>query len=182
MAVNIAQIMQVTSEALQAKIRTLLPSQQGFGVDLQASNVIVPIVDLTATAEGSGLDTDLARALAFGSQTAFSVSNATTTLVNNTGFYRIFGVCNVRSAGGAANSASFQMSDGLTNKTVWSLTLPASGTQIDAQIDFDFTVFLSSGDSISAVSTNAGTIIAGSSRQVADVNGNLINPSGFVAT
>ena len=36
------QITPITSEALQAKIRQLLPSQIGFGEDLQAQNVIVP--------------------------------------------------------------------------------------------------------------------------------------------
>ena len=48
-----AEITSVTSEALQRKVRELLPSQRGFGEDLQAQNVIVPIVDLTRSAEGS---------------------------------------------------------------------------------------------------------------------------------
>ena len=65
------EIITVNSEALETQIRDLLPSQNGFGSELQASNVITPIIDLTAAAEGSGLATDLARAIAFGSQTAF---------------------------------------------------------------------------------------------------------------
>ena len=60
-----AQITQITSEALQATIRRLLPSQQGFGEDLQASNVITPIIDLTPTAEGSSLSENLSTALAW---------------------------------------------------------------------------------------------------------------------
>ena len=80
------QIINITSEALQATIRRLLPSQQGFGEDLQASNVITPIIDLTPTAEGSVVRQDLQTALAFGSQTAFDVGGATTTLANSPGF------------------------------------------------------------------------------------------------
>ena len=48
----IPELTTVTSKTLQQKIRELLPSQMGFGTDLAAQNVIVPIVDLTATAEG----------------------------------------------------------------------------------------------------------------------------------
>ena len=50
---NYPQITSVTSESLQAQIRALLPSQEGFGTDLMAQNVIVPVIDLTAAAEGS---------------------------------------------------------------------------------------------------------------------------------
>jgi len=60
------QIIRLTSEALQASIRRLLPSQQGFGLDLEATNVITPIIDLTPTAEGSELRQDLQSALAYG--------------------------------------------------------------------------------------------------------------------
>ena len=41
----------VTSEALQSTVRRLLPSQQGFGSDLEATNLIQPVIDLTPTAE-----------------------------------------------------------------------------------------------------------------------------------
>ena len=61
------EIITVNSEILQTQIRDLLPSQNGFGSELQASNVITPIIDLTATAEGSSLGSDLQTALAFGS-------------------------------------------------------------------------------------------------------------------
>ena len=62
-------ISSVTSEALQLKLRQLLPSQQGFGTDLTASNTIVPVIDLTAAAEGSGakLVVESVRARAAGS-------------------------------------------------------------------------------------------------------------------
>jgi len=45
----------INSAALENKINQLLPSQggKGAGFDLSASTQIVPIVDLTETAEGS---------------------------------------------------------------------------------------------------------------------------------
>jgi len=175
-----AQITSVTSESLQAKIRELLPSQQGFGEDLQASNVITPVIDLTATSEGSGLGTSLQQAIAFGSQTAFSAQNATDVVVNTTGFYRIFGTASGTPTSGVGGNVYFEMSDGLSTKTVWRLEFRSSGNEPAVSESFDFIVFLASGESISAVSSAVNFKIQGSSRQVADVNGNLTNPSGFV--
>jgi hypothetical protein len=45
------EIITVNSEDLQTQIRDLLPSQNGFGSELQASNVIFPIIDLTRSAD-----------------------------------------------------------------------------------------------------------------------------------
>ena len=44
----------IKSEAIEDKINQLLPSQGGFqaGVDFSASTMVIPIVDLTETAEG----------------------------------------------------------------------------------------------------------------------------------
>ena len=83
------ELITVNSEELQTQIRNLLPSQRGFGSELQASNVITPIIDLTTSAEGSGLPTYLQRAASFGSITSFDVVNATTTILNTTGFFEV---------------------------------------------------------------------------------------------
>lgn len=171
-----AQIIQITSEALQATIRRLLPSQKGFGEDLQASNVITPIIDLTPSAEGSETRVDLQSAIAFGSQTAFQVNNATATVVNTPGFYRIFGVS---SCIGANGNARFEFSDGLSTKTIWGMGFPTGGTTAAMSVEFDFTVFLTAGDTLSAVSTNGLSLMTGSSRQIATVTGELVNPVGF---
>ena len=84
-----AQITKVTSEALQSTIRRLLPSQQGFGEDLQASNVITPIIDLTETAEGSTLPSYLQTALTLTDATTFDVNNGSSTIINTPGFWQI---------------------------------------------------------------------------------------------
>ena len=49
-----AQEFTIKSADIEDKINQLLPSQGGFapGVDFSASTMVVPIVDLTETAEG----------------------------------------------------------------------------------------------------------------------------------
>ena len=94
---SLPEVITVNSEDLQSAIRDLLPSQNGFGSELQATNVITPIIDLTPTAEGSTLPSYLQTALAFGSQTAFDdQGNSQTTVANTAGFYRITGSCTLQ--------------------------------------------------------------------------------------
>jgi hypothetical protein len=176
MAVNIQQIMQVTSESLQKKIRDLLPSQQGFGVDLQASNVIVPIVDLTAAAEGSQVPESLQNALAFGSQTAFNL-NTSGTISSTTGFLRIVGTGSC-THDTLITQAKLQMTDSLTTKTIWGLEIPVRNSGSVTAVGFDLIVFVASGVSVTGLIQNKANL-TGSVRQIADVNGNLVNPSGF---
>ena len=174
-----AEIVPVVSEALEARIRDLLPSQRGFGQDLQASNVITPIIDLTAAAQGTTTPEILQTALAFGSQTTFSLNNASSVVANTPGFYRLIGTSLVNgSAAGTRNNTIF-LSDGLSNKNIWVHIQSASGTVGATAIQFDFVVFLSAGDSVTVRSLAVEAYIAGSSRQIADVNGNLVYPVGF---
>ena len=174
-----AQIINITSEALQATIRRLLPSQQGFGEDLQATNVVTPIIDLTPSAEGSEVRSDLQTALAFGSQTAFSVANTTTTIVNTTGFFRVFGAASVGDSTGTTQSLDFALNDGATTKIIWSISINASGTKSGFAVPFDFVVFIGAGESLEATTDRTAFTLIGSTRQIADINGTLVNPSGF---
>ena len=174
-----AQIRQVVSESLQATIRRLLPSQQGFTEDLQASNVIQPIIDLTPSAEGRALPVELQESVAFGSQTAFDISNTTVVIANTPGFYRIFGTVCIRQSSTGNQVANFTMSDGLSVKKVWGIEMLGSSALQPNTVSFDFNVFLAAGESISGVSGGTNSHIIGSSRQIADVNANLVNPNGF---
>jgi len=168
----------VTSEALQLKLRELLPSQQGFGTDLSASDTIIPIIDLTAAAEGSTVPVNLQTALSFGSQTAFDTNNTTTALATTPGFYRVIGSyslfqrnCEVR----------LDMTDGLATKEVFKQFMENNGGSTDTYISsiFDFTFFCATGVTLNAVSNSSNATICGSVRQIADANGVLVNPSGF---
>jgi hypothetical protein len=83
----------INSSSIESKINQLLPSQGGFapGVDFSASTMVIPIVDLTETAEGSSLREDLQKSLSLTSITSFDVNNQTTTVINTTGYFRVFG-------------------------------------------------------------------------------------------
>lgn len=176
-----AQIRPIVSESLEAQIRDLLPSQNGFTEDLQAQNVIVPVIDLTSAAEGSALPIDLSRALAFGSQTSIVANGSTVTIANTAGFWRIFGYASVYTYSGTA-TVDFDMSDGVSTKEIFSVA-QSYGSVASNQtliVPVDLNVFLDTGESIS-VTASSRSEFSGSVRQIATVNGTLVNPSGFSA-
>ncbi len=175
------EITRITSEALQATIRRLLPSQQGFGTDLEASNVITPIIDLTPTAEGSLLGVNLQTAINFGGNTAFNVSNTTSTLVNTAGFHRIYGTVTRGINNATGFTITMSLTNGLSTKIILDVSTIAVGYDEQQVIPYDFVVFLDSGESLTATTTNAQCIWAGSTRQIADKQGNLVNPVGFTS-
>ena len=181
MAIRLSQpeIITVNSEDLQAQVRDLLPSQNGFGSELQASNVITPIIDLTPTAEGSILRSDLQTALAFGSQTAFAANNATTSVASSPGFYRIWANITLEPRGAGSVTGLFSMTDGLSTKTIWASRIDSSTSTTPSVQNVDFIVFLAPGESISAQSTVVECWINGSVRQIASADGTLVSPNGF---
>ena len=172
---SVPEIITVNSEELQSLIRDLLPSQNGFGSELQASNVITPIIDLTPAAEGSGLRSDLQTALAFGSQTAFVANNSTVVIANSPGFYRIFAGLTAQATGNCILS----MSDGFSSKVIYQMGYPTGGGTGNIHQDIDITVFLAAGESISAQATTGSNAILGSVRQIATGDGTLVQPNGY---
>tara|TARA_A100001035_G_C27740018_1_gene481064 strand:+ start:82 stop:615 length:534 start_codon:yes stop_codon:yes gene_type:complete len=173
------QIRGITSEALEAKIRELLPSQAGFTEELSAQNLIVPVIDLTATAEGADLPVNLQTAYAFGSQTAFEINNGTTVVANTPGFYLIRGVATIRVDSGSDGNASFTMTDGVSTKTVWLFKVRQNSDSSNPSVPFEITAWLATGESISGVSSGNSVYLGGSVRQIADSTGTLVNPSGY---
>lgn len=174
-----AQLIRITSEALQATIRRLLPSQQGFGEDLQATNVITPIIDLTPSAEGSEVRQDLQTASAFGSSTEIDITGAaTTTVINTPGFFRVIGCFTQNGLNTTQQQTVWQVNDGSTTKILWGMQFITGPTEMVISNPFDITVFLRTGDSLEA-STTDRSFVRGSFRQIADVNGDLVNPVGF---
>lgn len=173
-----SQIIRITSEALQATIRRLLPSQQGFGEDLQASNVIIPVIDLTPTAEGSEVRSDLQTALAFDSNTVFNIENTTSTVISTTGFFRITGTVAMNGASASDAAADISMTDGLSTKALWGIRNISGGTPRAYSESYDLVFFINAGESIT-ISAGTNVCMRGSSRQIADINGTLVNPVGF---
>lgn len=175
-----AQLIPIVSEALQSTVRRLLPSQSGFGEDLQAQNVIVPIIDLTASAEGSVLNQDLQEALNFGGATVLNVGSGGTQVAANTpGFYRMTINVLLDPTSGTSANGYVEMSDGLSTKKLLDFH-NLGGTDVNINIPVDKVFYLTSGETLSIVSATLCTI-RGSIRQIATNQGVLVNPVGFVA-
>ena len=167
----------INSQELEDKVRDLLPSQGGAGAgfDLSASTQIIPIIDLTESAEGSNIRQDLQTSFSFNSATAFDVNNTTSTLINNTGYYRVFGTSFVLDISGGTSNSSIQINDGVTNKIIYKIQTIDVGVNALNYQNFDFNVFLEAGDSLTATCSQFNRL-AGATRQIADISGTLTNP------
>lgn len=177
-----AEIIPVVSEALEAQIRDLLPSQRGFGEDLQASNVITPIIDLTSAAQGSSTPTELQEAWDYSTTLTICETTTPVTIINTPGFYLINAEATPEFRALSTNTkvmANISMTDGTTPKTLWQIRRSnASDTGYTGRLS-NFRVFVPSGYSITGYTSDATKIMSVMSRQIADVNGNLTNPFGF---
>ena len=161
----------INSQQLQDKVSDLLPSQggAGSGFDLSASTQIIPIIDLTEQAEGSNVRADIQTAFSFANITHTETINTTNNIIVNTGYFRIFGVMDCAGAG----NGTINVTDGATSKVV----LKNFGQPSLLTHDFfDFVLFLAAGDSCTAISSSNDIVVMTTTRQIADINGNLINP------
>lgn len=174
----------VTSEALEKKFRDVFPAQGGAELvqDLFASGVIQPVIDFSSVAEGSSLATNLQTAWGFDTGHA-TTSNTTATLINNPGFWKV----QVNFTGwvnaAVALEAYLQIDSGISVKEIWRVDMPVASNSSYATLDSnEIVVFLRSGDSLEAVTDSQYMILNTVWRQIADVNGNLVNPFGFVSS
>ena len=166
----------INSEELEAKVRSLLPSQggAGAGVDLSASTQIIPIIDLTESAEGSNLRQDLQTSLSFKSGTPFSVTNTTTTVVTTTGYFRLVATRQVATATTSYNRII--LNDGTTDKVLYNHQSINTTSLGFSTLDLDLNFFLSAGDSLIVESFSTNSTINGSTRQIASIDGTLTDP------
>ena len=162
-----AQEFVIKSQDIEDKINQLLPSQGGFqaGVDFSASTMVVPIVDLTETAEGSNVRQDLQTALSLNDVSAFEITNATSTVINTTGYFRIFGAASLT----ANNGINISLTDGTTTKLIYQLIEQGN-------TNFDFVVFIAAGQSVT-IGAGASCFMTGCTKQIADLSGNLTQPT-----
>lgn len=168
----------INSQILEDTIRQLLPSQGGAGAgfDLSASTQIIPIIDVTPSAEGSILRQDLQTSISHDNNTPFNVNNAATTLINNTGYWRITGNFSGVTRSSGVELAEIQINDGSTTKVVYCQQFKASGGASAFVSPIDLTFFLGAGDSLIGRCT-LDSFFCGSFRQIATINGELVNPT-----
>ena len=170
----------ITDEELEARFRQTFRSQGETELvdDLYASGVIVPVVDFTAAAEGSALPKQLQEAWDFttGHQ---SFNNSSGSIITNSGFWQL-GINSflVASAGTVVNRIS--LSDGISSKVIFeaNASFPSRSQGANA-VDDKLVVFLRAGDSVSCLSSSGDAFLDVWYRQIATVNGTLVNPTGF---
>jgi len=164
-----AQEFTINSTAIESKINQLLPSQGGFGagIDFSASTMVIPIVDLTETAEGSNVRQDLQTAYSYNNSTFTQIVNTTTDVVTTTGYYQMIGFVSTLPTGGGG--AVVYLNDGVVQKTLWQMSLQ-SGVLIEIP---KIIVKLDAGDVLQVNSGSSNVIIRITTRQIADINGNL---------
>ena len=177
----------VTDEALEKRFRDTFRAQGGAELvdDLYAQGVIVPIVDFTAAATGQQLSENLQTAWDFSTGHNF-VRNTSTQIITNSGFWQVDLTCVFAAHQTTpAEMAEVYISDGLATKTIWQINCNDSSTPGDDQAavaEAKFVAFLRSTDSLTAVSFNTGTSLNIWYRQIATLNGDLVNPSGFTSS
>ena len=167
-----AQEFIIKSPDIESKINQLLPSQGGFqpGVDFSASTMVIPIVDLTETAEGSNTRQDLQRAFSHKSSTFFNINNTTTDMANTPGYYLVFGNAATSNSDGLA---TLQITDGATTKEIYQYVVAAAAREV---VIPEVMVKLEAGDTLQGVSSTGFLGHRICMRQIADVNGNLVDP------
>ena len=159
-----------------------MPSQGGFGTEISASDTIIPIIDLTAAAEGSDVGGDLQTAWDF-SNGHETVNNTTTDLITTAGFWQVdlnYMDENVGNSSVIALARLF-LDDGASEKTIWQVSSVNSSSANESRgfSDNSFVVFLRSGDTLKGFSSSLRSSLDVWYRQIADSNGTLTNPLGF---
>lgn len=180
MADNRTYNARVTTEALEKKFRDTFPSQAGAELvdDLYASGVIVPTVDFTSAAQGSELPESLQTALDFATDHLFT-RNSTDVLINNPGFWVLRYYAYGAPGTNVGRTNEITMSDGVSSKTLYLMDDRTTSSTAPSEDSGQMVVFLRPGDSVSQSSNNITMGISSVYRQIATVDGTLVNPLGF---
>ena len=169
-----AQEFTIKSADIESKINQLLPSQGGFqpGVDISASTMVVPVVDLTETAEGSNVRMDLQKALSFTNVTQYNIEDAGGVVWDTPGYILMKGFARIQDN----DTITIRLFDGTSRKII--VVMDGVGTGANGgPLMYEYIFFLRAGDSIEVISDSNQVMTSGVIRQLADINGNLVNPA-----
>lgn len=176
------EVKTITSESLESAYRALTPSQQGFTQDLMASNTIIPVLDLSSAASGGSTGENL--------QTAWddttghhrqSAVATTTDIITNTGFWQCDLTAVWQPNGSNTPAITVQIDDGTVTKIpIWQCSYAITGASDSISgLESKFVVFLRAGRKLQVYTASTNAVIDIWYRQIASVNGTLINPAGF---
>ena len=177
----------VTDESLEKRFRDTFRSQGGAELvdDLYAQGVIVPVVDFTAAATGQQLAENLQTAWDFSTGSIQITSVSPTNIITNAGFWQVDLVYSGLSAnaGTQLDDATVDIYDGSTYKAVWAFSNAINSQNTwQSTLETKFVVFLRSGDTLTGQVQNANYVLNVWYRQIATVNGDLVNPTGFTSS
>jgi|TARA_R110000823_G_scaffold314366_1_gene443406 hypothetical protein len=174
----VAQEFFINSQDLEDQIRKLLPSQGGAGAgfDLSASTQIIPIIDLTASAEGETLRSDLQRSVSFNDATVIAVNGSAQTVANTTGYWNIRGGLAMTNRSSGSQTFNIAITDGVSSKFIYAFNNPNYGSSNKICVDINLDIFLNTGDSC-IVTAGVQTLFDGYIKQIASIDGTLTTPS-----
>lgn len=167
---------QFRKEAIEEDLNSNFPSQGQGNPPLyySLSEVVVPTYSINNVAEGTSLPQSLQQAWDFSTQFDL-VAGATVTIINTPGFYILDGTFN--NDGVSIATGTISITDGLSTKVIYSVR--ADGPSQFSLSDNPLFVFVRSGDSVTVNSSAGGFDARIVNRQIATVNGQLVNPLGF---
>lgn len=176
---------QFRKESIEENLNSTFPSQGQGNPPLyyNLSETVVPTYSINDVAEGSGLKTELQQAWDF-STNLNVVHNQTTTLTAVPGFYKVDLNCtsNDIARAGLVVIGQIYLNDGVSDVPIWEWNTSAqSGSGNFAVQNDKFYVFVRSGDSLIAKATATSDTLTVWIRQVATLNGTLVNPLGYSA-
>jgi hypothetical protein len=100
-----------------------------------------------------------------------SGGSSDTDIITTTGYFQVQFLISVLNGG----TLTFKLGDGSSTKNIWQLTAPAVASP--APLIDSLVIFINAGDKFILNSTSTDTRISGNYRQIADISGNLINPT-----
>ena len=177
---------QFRKEAIEEDLNSTFPSQGQGNPPLyySLSETVVPTYSINNVAEGSSLSLELQTALDFATSVTNRTTNGTSAVANTPGFYLIYVNYTLALRGAQGIAYTLDISDGVTTKNLWEVGLGnSSANEDDAAGSERLVVYLRSGDTleITSVSGGANGFVSVTSRQIATINGTLVNPLGFSA-
>ena len=142
----------------------------------------MPIVDFTAAATGETLAQNLQTAWDFSTGLDSLSGTGDTTIISTPGFWKVDWWYALRVD--ATTALVVNLFDGTTQKRIWRTDSGVGTTNVGEFADeVSQIIYLRSGDSL-RVSVSGATSYRMSIwyRQIADVSGNLVNPTGFTSS
>jgi len=171
---------QFRKEAIEEDLNSNFPSQGQGNPPLyySLSEVVVPTYSINNVAEGTSLPQYLQTAYDFSTANQ-KTANATNTIVTNTGFWQVNAVLTWDAGGAAGKFARLFIDDGVSTKNVWGMADDSAAGNVNSVLFQQTIIYLRSGDTLKAQTNDVKFVLETFARQVADINGNLVNPLGF---